>query len=182
MILGSIRSEGSRSSDAQQALPFASIGYRRSGPHSGRNERNASRAGRPTRCRARRRENKEPPCFHVQPLRPSQDAQVPCAACVGAACSRTGPIAGRTAAPASSTSTRRPASPRAPFADTRPGRTEPSGVAYSGATISIGSPNFENSKFVVPLTSTPVGSVAEKAVFARTGVPSSSIQMSNTSY
>ena len=72
-----------------------------------------------------RREIEQPPCFHVQPLRPSPDAPVPCVASGGASCTRTGPIAGRTAAPASSTSTRSPGRPAARSAGTCCGRTEP---------------------------------------------------------
>ena len=167
----------------ERPLPSPASDPRRSGPYSGRDERNNSAAQAAQHATVReRREIAQLPCFHVQPLRPLPDAPAPCVASGGASISRTGRIAGRMAAPASSRSTRSPGRPAARSAGTFSGPTDPSGDAYSGATISIGSPTLENSKFVVPVTSTPVGSFAENAVFARTGVPSSSIQMSNASY
>jgi hypothetical protein len=71
-----------------------------------------------------RREIEQPPCFHVQPLRPLPDAPVPCVASGGASCIPTSPIAGRTAAPASSTSTRSPGRPAARSAGTSSGHTD----------------------------------------------------------
>ena len=188
----SIRSEGLRSSDPKDRSRPPAPDPRRSGPIPAvTSATSAAQAAQHATVRERR-EIEQPPCFHVQPLRPSPDAPVPCVANGGASCTRAGPIAGRTAAPASSTSTRSRGRPAARSAGTCCGRTEPphriarpSAAPYgasSGALISIGPPTFENSKFVVPLTATPFGSVAENAVFARTGVPSSSTQMSNTSY
>jgi hypothetical protein len=172
----------------ERPLPSPAPDPRRSGPTPAvTSAPSAAQAAQHATMRERR-EIEQPPCFHVQPLRPSPDAPVPCVASGDASCTRTGRIAGQTAAPASSRSIRSPGLPAAPSADTCCGRTEPPARqraalygASSGALISIGPPKFENSKFVVPVTSMPDAS-AEKAVFARTGVPSSSTQMSNTSY
>ena len=128
----SIRSEGLRSSDPKDRSRPPAPDPRRSGPYTGRDERKTSAAQAAQHATVReRREIEQPPCFHVQPLRPLPDAPVPCVASGGASTTRTGRIAGRTAAPASSRSTRSRGQPlpdlriRSPAALTRPLRREP---------------------------------------------------------